>query len=146
MARGFMSIREAAEELGVNSFTVRRWIKSGKLEAIRMGEKLWRIRPDAIERFLEASKAANQEPDQTQAVAIQRAQAIQAAVRELAAMAEDRLLTYLEVAKLTALKPGSVQKARQRGQLNGVLYKDRHWLYKPQDVIAWLQKRNKSHV
>ena len=142
MARGFMSIKEAAEDLGVNSFTVRRWIKSGKLEAIRMGEKLWRISPDAIENFLEASKAAmeNQEPDQTQATAVQRAQAIQAAVRELAAMDEDRLLTYLEVAKLAALKPGSVQKARQRGQLNGVL-QDRYWLYRPADVTVWLQSR-----
>lgn len=142
MERKYLSINQAAEELGVNPFTIRRWIKSGKLAAIRMGAKLWRISPEALAQFLEAGKTAleSQEQAQKSALAIQRAGTMQAALQELAAMAQDRLLTSLEVAKLTAMQPGSVRKARQRGQLNGVL-QDRNWLYKPEDVIAWLKNR-----
>lgn len=41
---------EAAAKLGVSAGLVRRWIKSGELEAIRVG-RVYRIAPEALEAF-----------------------------------------------------------------------------------------------
>lgn len=45
-----LTVAEAADRLGVSSSVVRRWIKSGELEAIRAG-RVYRILPEAVERF-----------------------------------------------------------------------------------------------
>jgi excisionase family DNA binding protein len=48
-----LHVKEAASELGVHEATVRRAIKSGELEAVRLGEHgRYRVRPAALERFL----------------------------------------------------------------------------------------------
>lgn len=48
----FLSTEEVAERLQVDEQTVRRWIKSGKLEAVKPGRE-WRIPPAAFEALLE---------------------------------------------------------------------------------------------
>ncbi len=47
-----LSTEEVAETLQVDEQTVRRWIKSGKLEAFKPGRE-WRIRPAALVALLE---------------------------------------------------------------------------------------------
>jgi excisionase family DNA binding protein len=47
-----LSTEEVAERLQVDEQTVRRWIKSGKLEAFKPGRE-WRIHPAALEALLE---------------------------------------------------------------------------------------------
>ena len=44
----FLSTEEVAERLQVDEQTIRRWIKSGKLEAFKPGRE-WRISPAAFE-------------------------------------------------------------------------------------------------
>lgn len=48
-----LSTEEVAERLQVDEQTVRRWIKSGKLEAFKPGRE-WRIPPTAFEALLES--------------------------------------------------------------------------------------------
>ncbi len=38
-----LSIQEVADRLNVNYVTVFRWVKSGEVEAVRIGRKIWRI-------------------------------------------------------------------------------------------------------
>ena len=47
----YLTPRQVAERLGVNTITVRRWIAAGQLKAVRMGGKRSRlfIPSDAIE-------------------------------------------------------------------------------------------------
>ena len=45
------SIKETAKELGVCEITVRRWIKSGYIVAVRVGFKLLKISESEIERL-----------------------------------------------------------------------------------------------
>ena len=52
-AERFLSTEEVAERLQVDEQTVRRWIKSGKLEAFKPGRE-WRIAPAAFEALLES--------------------------------------------------------------------------------------------
>jgi excisionase family DNA binding protein len=49
-----VSVAELATALDVHPWTVRRWIKSGQLEAVKIG-KHRRITRKAVERFLAAS-------------------------------------------------------------------------------------------
>jgi excisionase family DNA binding protein len=44
-----------AEQLQVRQRTVKRWLLSGQLRGLKAGRK-WRVKPSAIEEFLEASK------------------------------------------------------------------------------------------
>ena len=48
----YLSTEEVAEQLAVDEQTVRRWIKSGRLQAYKPG-RAWRIPPDALAAFLE---------------------------------------------------------------------------------------------
>lgn len=47
---GMLTVAEYADKHGVNHFTVRRWIKSGKIEAdlrtTELGAEYWEINPD----------------------------------------------------------------------------------------------------
>ena len=47
----FLSLQEAADHLGVSVYTVRRWIKEGKLRAFKPGKE-YRIRESDFEEFL----------------------------------------------------------------------------------------------
>lgn len=46
----FYSPKEIAELLGKSDFTVRTWIKAGKLKALKVGQ--WRIPKDSLQEFL----------------------------------------------------------------------------------------------
>jgi len=46
-APSFVSMREAAQIFGVHPHTIRRWIASGDLEAVRIGPRFLRVRVDA---------------------------------------------------------------------------------------------------
>jgi len=48
----FLTVQEVADQLRVVPQTVQRWIRGGKLKAVRAG-RLWRIRPEDLDKFLE---------------------------------------------------------------------------------------------
>jgi excisionase family DNA binding protein len=49
------TVVEVADRLKVPPRTVKRWLVSGQLRGLKAGRK-WRVRADAIEAFLHASK------------------------------------------------------------------------------------------
>jgi excisionase family DNA binding protein len=52
--RRLISIAEAAEILGVSTKTVRRFIASGDLEAVRLARRTIRIKTESLDRFIDA--------------------------------------------------------------------------------------------
>jgi excisionase family DNA binding protein len=52
-----LDVTQAAQMLKVSTLTVRREIREGHLEAVRVGQKLLRIRPEAVERYLASNVA-----------------------------------------------------------------------------------------
>jgi excisionase family DNA binding protein len=56
-ARGkdLLNVAEVAEYLGVEQTTVQRWCREGSLPGMKIGKE-WRIRREALERFLERSE------------------------------------------------------------------------------------------
>ncbi len=48
----YLSVAEIARQLNISEDTVRRWIKSGKLEALELGGQ-YRIHPQDYEKFLQ---------------------------------------------------------------------------------------------
>jgi excisionase family DNA binding protein len=57
----WLSITEAAEHLGVNPRTVRRYMRLGRLEASRVSNKVVRIRLADLDRFMESNLPANKD-------------------------------------------------------------------------------------
>jgi len=55
---GLMDLAAAASWLGVQRSTVRSWIKSGALRAHRLTSRCYRIHPDDIQHYLDASATA----------------------------------------------------------------------------------------
>ena|SRR5690349_8165482 len=53
-----LSLRQAANYLGVSYWTVRGWVETGKLSAIRLGPKLIRIERSDLDRFIGERKDA----------------------------------------------------------------------------------------
>lgn len=53
--REFCTVREAAEQLDVSVPTVWRWVKSGKLPALRIGGRTIRIRRSEVDAITRAS-------------------------------------------------------------------------------------------
>ncbi len=51
MSDKLLNVKEAAEYLGVSTYTIRKYIGEGKIEGVRIG-LFWRIRPEAIERYI----------------------------------------------------------------------------------------------
>ena len=47
-----LKVEEAAEEVGVHPETIRRYIRTGKLKAVRVGKRLIRIRREEWQAFL----------------------------------------------------------------------------------------------
>lgn len=47
-----VSLAEAAQLLSVSTRTVRRYVESGYLDAVRIGTKTLRVRVDSIERLV----------------------------------------------------------------------------------------------
>ena len=48
------TVMEVADRLKVPQRTVKRWLVSGQLRGLKAGRK-WRVKPSAIEMFLQAS-------------------------------------------------------------------------------------------
>jgi excisionase family DNA binding protein len=48
-----LTVEEVAELMGVHPETVRRWVRDGRLQAMRWGDRL-RFKPEAIRKFQEA--------------------------------------------------------------------------------------------
>lgn len=59
----WLSIQEAAEELGVNPRTIRRYIRLGRLEVSRISNKVVRIRLADLDRLMEANVPAKRQPE-----------------------------------------------------------------------------------
>ena len=47
-----MTIRQVADMLQTHPQTVQRWIREGRLDAYRVGDRILRITPEALEAFL----------------------------------------------------------------------------------------------
>ena len=55
---GLLTVNEVAERLRVTPLTVRRWLKSGELVGIQLGDRAgWRIDPDDLARFIAQRKS-----------------------------------------------------------------------------------------
>ncbi|GAA1953292.1 hypothetical protein GCM10009798_10580 [Nocardioides panacihumi] len=52
-----VSLAQAATMLSVSTRTVRRYVDSGHLEAIRIGTKTLRIRVESLQRMLDGTQA-----------------------------------------------------------------------------------------
>jgi excisionase family DNA binding protein len=50
---GLLTIQDVADYTKVSYWTARGWIESGRLPVLRLPGRLIRIRPSALERFLE---------------------------------------------------------------------------------------------
>jgi excisionase family DNA binding protein len=64
-----LTIDEVAAKLKVKPRTVREWLQTGRLRGIRAG-RLWRMRAEDVEAFLEASTKAHRrvvEPERSDA-------------------------------------------------------------------------------
>jgi excisionase family DNA binding protein len=50
----FMTVEEVARRLSLNPETIRRWLRSGRLRGIRLGERRagWRVRDSDLNAFL----------------------------------------------------------------------------------------------
>ncbi len=57
---GAMSPQEVAERLGVSKETVLRLLRSGKLPAVKLGWRTWRIKRDDLDRFMNTDRTAGQ--------------------------------------------------------------------------------------
>ncbi len=55
---------DVAERLNVTAFTVREWLRNGKLKGIRLAGKVWRVRPSDLEEFLAAGEKSATEEDE----------------------------------------------------------------------------------
>lgn len=57
MEETFYTLEEIAEKLKVSYMTVYRWVKDGKLKAVKAG-KQYRVRSSELDKFLELSSYA----------------------------------------------------------------------------------------
>lgn len=54
VVRRLVSLTEAAEILGLSVKTVRRYIAAGDLDAVRLGRRVIRIKPESLDRLIDA--------------------------------------------------------------------------------------------
>lgn len=54
MTEPLLSTEQAAERLGVSRNAVGEWVRTGKLRAARIGNKVWRIDPKDLVAFVNA--------------------------------------------------------------------------------------------
>lgn len=133
-----MTVSQAAAILGVNPFTIRRWIKNGKLEAMRIGEKLLKIKSETLAKFLEASQIPAASIDASLSCGNLKNHLIEQAKTRLDALDQNQLLSIEQAAAITGKKSTAIQKARQRGSLTGTR-QGRNWFYLPADLKTWLE-------
>jgi excisionase family DNA binding protein len=46
---------QVAERLNVSRVTVMKWLRQGRIPGRKLGEKLWRVHPDDLQAFIDAS-------------------------------------------------------------------------------------------
>jgi len=61
----FYSVDEAADKIGVHPKTIRRYIFSGKLEALKVGGQ-WRVYEEAMDKFMKTGTQCNHTHDNNQ--------------------------------------------------------------------------------
>lgn len=52
-AKEFLTVKEVAERLRVSIVTVRKMVKDGTLEGIRVGKKMFRIKSEELEKYID---------------------------------------------------------------------------------------------
>ena len=52
----FYSVMQVAKALSVSIYTVRDWIRTGKLQASKMGGRIYRISENDLKKFVEETK------------------------------------------------------------------------------------------
>jgi excisionase family DNA binding protein len=57
VSREFIRPIEAAERLNVSIWTIYRWIKAGKLDAVKLGRSTVRVSVGAVDRFIAEHRA-----------------------------------------------------------------------------------------
>jgi excisionase family DNA binding protein len=56
----YLAVKEAADRLGVHENTIRRAIKDGRLDAVKVGQRgAWRIEASALDRLIRVSPATS---------------------------------------------------------------------------------------
>lgn len=48
----YLSLQDIAEELGISDRTVRRWIATGRLKAVRPSPRVIRVEASELDRFI----------------------------------------------------------------------------------------------
>jgi excisionase family DNA binding protein len=51
-----LTLQQAADKLGISKVTLWRWIKDGKLSAVKLSRRVVYVRKEEIDRFLKASE------------------------------------------------------------------------------------------
>ncbi|WAC55018.1 helix-turn-helix transcriptional regulator [Gordonia sp. SL306] len=51
----YLSLQDIAEELGISDRTVRRWIATGQLKAVRPSPRVIRVEASELDRFISAA-------------------------------------------------------------------------------------------
>ncbi len=51
--RQYFTPEEAAKQLQISKATVLKWLRSKKLDGAKLGHRIWRIRPEALEALLD---------------------------------------------------------------------------------------------
>jgi len=52
---------QVAERLNVSRITVMRWLRQSKIAGRKLGGKIWRVHPDDLQAFIEASAVGRPE-------------------------------------------------------------------------------------
>ncbi len=52
-----LGVKEAAEAVGLSHWTIRKFIREGKLRSIRLGKRVL-VEPEELERLIEAGRKA----------------------------------------------------------------------------------------
>jgi excisionase family DNA binding protein len=61
MVEKLYTIEQAAEVLQVNYYTMRRWIAEGRIKAVKLGGRLWRIQESDLEAFVRSGMRSDDE-------------------------------------------------------------------------------------
>ena len=56
-----LSIQEVAQITGLHEITIRRYVRSGELEAVRIGRQI-RVRREAVDRLMKPMRGPGPEP------------------------------------------------------------------------------------
>lgn len=52
----FLTLKDVAERLGVSKVTLWRWVKAGKLSAVKLSQRTVYVRRDELDRFIRESE------------------------------------------------------------------------------------------